>query len=199
MVKQIKHLFRSHQGRHFFSRWFRSVFEKANPSRTLSFLLLISVFFVMVLGPQALAYVEIAQADNVEVDKAVSVETATPTAFQWPVKDFSFSQYFSWHHWGADLQAQEGIPVFPIAEGTVIDASTNFLGYGNFVVVAHKNGQQSLYAHLSKISVKKNEEITKDTVLGEIGHTGWATGPHLHLEIHENGLPLNPLEVLPER
>ena len=69
--------------------------------------------------------------------------------------------------------------------------------YGNAILINHGSGFLSLYAHLSKILVKKDDIVTNQTVIGKIGATGRAFGDHLHLEIYENGKTINPLSVLP--
>ena len=57
--------------------------------------------------------------------------------------------------------------------------------------------EKTLYAHLSEINVTAGQQISRGQMIGKVGSTGWATGDHLHLEIHQNNSPLNPLEVLP--
>ena len=84
----------------------------------------------------------------------------------------------------------------PIMPGVVAYAGWDNSGYGNLVILEHQNNIQSYYAHLSNVEVKTGETVTMDTEVGKMGETGHATGPHLHLEIHQNGVPLNPLTVL---
>ncbi len=84
-----------------------------------------------------------------------------------------------------DLGAPIGTPVFASAEGTVI-VSKNYGwngGYGSYIVISHPNGTQTLYAHLSKNLVFEGYGVVKGQVIGEVGRTGKATGPHLHFEI----------------
>jgi murein DD-endopeptidase MepM/ murein hydrolase activator NlpD len=64
------------------------------------------------------------------------------------------------------------------------------------VVLTHKNGLDSYYAHLSKIEVSTGQTIEMNTEIGKMGATGHATGTHLHLEIHQNGASVNPLTIL---
>lgn len=195
----IKRVFRSYQGRHFLSRWIRKIFERRTARQALGLGLVLAVFSFTILTPQALAFVEIVEVSSVSPSKDVAVDTATELTFRQPLENFALSQGFSWYHWGIDLTAPEGTPIYPVAKGKVAEVATALLGYGNYVLIDHENGQRSLYAHLSKQEVKADDKVEKDTVLGRVGHTGWATGNHLHLEIYSGGLPLNPLEVLPER
>lgn len=166
--------------------------------RLIGFIILLSVFFLTVLTPQALAYVETAQAANIEPSSVPTDEAVTTTSFQWPLKNYGLSQNFSWRHWGLDLTATEGTEIYPVAKGKIVEVGWAILGYGNYIVIDHQNGQQSLYAHLSKVEVKNGETVGREKVIGLIGHTGFATGNHLHLEIYSKSLPLDPLEVLPE-
>ncbi len=197
MAKGLKKAFRSYQGRHFLSRWARKIFERQHVRQALGVGLVLLVFFLTILTPQALALVESTQAAAVPPLESSPVETTTEVTFRFPLENYAISQEFSWHHWGIDLTSGEGTPVFPIAKGKVVEVTSALLGYGNYILVDHENGQKSLYAHLSKQEVKVSDIVNKETVIGLVGHTGWATGNHVHLEIYQNGLPVNPLEVLP--
>lgn len=200
MVKnKLKRLFRSYGGRHFLSRWGRKFADRPFARQLLSLGLIITVFSSTVLSSQALAYVETKEIQNIDAGQNQPLETATTTTFQFPLKGFDISQNFSWHHWGVDLTAPEGTAVYPVTEGKVIEQGYAPLGYGNYLIIEHQAEQQSLYAHLARLEVKQGDRVQRETVLGLVGHTGWSTGDHLHLEIRQNGLPLNPLEVLPEK
>lgn len=98
-------------------------------------------------------------------------------------------------HKGVDFAAKEGDEVKAAAEGTVIFAGVQN-GYGNLVILQHANGMTTRYAHLSEIGVGIGETITKGSVLGKVGMTGNATGPHLHFEIRENDIPVDPQKYL---
>lgn len=198
-MKRFKKIFRSYQGRNFFSRWARKIFERASAQQILGLGLILTVFSLGVLAPQTLAYVEIVQVSSLSPSKDIPIETTTEPSFRYPLENFSFSQGFSWYHWGVDLTADEGSAVFPIAKGKILEIGTSAWGFGNYILVDHQNGQKSLYAHLLKQEAKTGDEVGKETIIGRVGHTGWATGNHLHLEIYSGGLPLNPLEVLPEK
>ena len=99
------------------------------------------------------------------------------------------------NHNGIDLAAQEGTPVYAIKDGDVAYAVSNDPTFGNYVVLSHDLGKQtSVYAHLSKIFVDQYSFVKKGTVIGLVGHTGMATGDHLHFEIRKGGKALNPRE-----
>lgn len=108
------------------------------------------------------------------------------------------SQSFSYYHPGVDIEKEFDDPVYPFLEGRVFETGFQGGGYGNYVLIDHKNGYFSLYAHLNKLLVKKDDEIVQETVIGTVGLTGYTTGSHLHFEIYENGYAVNPLAILPE-
>jgi murein DD-endopeptidase MepM/ murein hydrolase activator NlpD len=103
-------------------------------------------------------------------------------------------------HTGVDLAAGHGTPVYATADGIVAFASARG-GYGNLVEVRHPNGYSTRYAHLSRIApgMYENRPVRQGEVVGYVGATGLATGPHLHYEVHVNGRAVDPLRyVLPE-
>ena len=77
------------------------------------------------------------------------------------------------------------------AAGRVKEISYNKV-YGNYIILTHTDGRASLYGHLSKVYASLNETIKSGTIIGAVGSTGMSTGPHLHFEIHEQGIPKNP-------
>lgn len=99
------------------------------------------------------------------------------------------------HHDGIDISQPAGTPVKPISSGVVTFAG-NKGGYGMMVEVAHENGLTSRYAHLSSLAVQAGEQIGPEQIVGQVGQTGMATGPHLHLEILRQNTPIDPLTVL---
>lgn len=86
---------------------------------------------------------------------------------------------------GVDIASFYGAPIFAAAEGDVIISRMSGwnAGYGNYVVVKHDNGTQTLYAHLSKTLVSVGDHVTRGQQVGEMGNSGKATGTHLHFEI----------------
>jgi murein DD-endopeptidase MepM/ murein hydrolase activator NlpD len=98
-------------------------------------------------------------------------------------------------HAGLDIRAQHGAPVKSTADGKVIFAGTQS-GYGKLVIIDHGNQFQTFYAHLSEILVEEGQNVTADEIVGKVGATGRATGPHLHYEIRENQKTLNPKTYL---
>ncbi|MBL8511444.1 MAG: M23 family metallopeptidase, partial [Betaproteobacteria bacterium] len=98
-------------------------------------------------------------------------------------------------HTGIDFNAAPGTTVLSAAGG-VVSAAERHPEYGNMVDVDHDNGLSTRYAHLSRMTVKAGDVVLKGQKVGEIGQTGRATGPHLHFEVRENGVPLNPNRFL---
>ncbi|MGL6112721.1 MAG: M23 family metallopeptidase, partial [Rubrivivax sp.] len=97
-------------------------------------------------------------------------------------------------HRGVDYGAPAGTPVRSVGDG-VVEFSGWQNGYGNVVQVRHGNERSTLYAHLSRIDVRKGQGVEQGQRLGAVGATGWATGPHLHFEFHVNGQHVDPLHA----
>ncbi|MEM5948006.1 M23 family metallopeptidase [Spirochaetia bacterium 38H-sp] len=98
-------------------------------------------------------------------------------------------------HSGIDIASEKGTPVILPVYGRVMMAE-NRIVTGNTVVVCHAPGVYSLYYHLDKIFVKKEEEIVSGTVIGTVGTTGLSTGPHLHWEVRVAGVPVSPFSLI---
>ena len=98
-------------------------------------------------------------------------------------------------HTGTDMACPTGTPIFAAMSGTVSYTGVSSV-FGNYVIVSHPNGYQTLYAHMSKILVKKGQSVGQDTKLGLVGSTGYSTGPHLHFTVYKNGKIVDPMTVL---
>lgn len=98
-------------------------------------------------------------------------------------------------HRGLDYAAPTGTPAQSVGDGVVTFAGVQG-GYGNVVEVRHGNGHSTLYAHLSKIHVRKGQNVQKGQAIGAVGSTGWSTGPHLHFEFRVNGVHVDPQKVI---
>ncbi|MBK7140511.1 MAG: M23 family metallopeptidase [bacterium] len=123
----------------------------------------------------------------------------------WPAKGW-FSRGFGMHydpftgykqmHRGIDIAAQPGTPIIAPAKGKVIFAGWDSGGLGNLVVVEHGYGFVTRHGHMSKVLVKRGQEIARGDRIGLMGSTGYSTGSHLHYEIYRNGKALNPMEYI---
>jgi murein DD-endopeptidase MepM/ murein hydrolase activator NlpD len=130
--------------------------------------------------------------------------------FQWPTDYTYVSTYFGGStpfqpnggHGGLDLVNVSGTPIYAAADGTVTAVAemvTNghYYAYGRYVVIGHNARFSSLYAHFQSVAVSPGDEVKRGDVIGYMGATGWATGPHLHFEIWESDRRADPLLYLP--
>ena len=105
-------------------------------------------------------------------------------------------------HTGVDIAYNQGTPIMAADDGIVVAASSSVLngqlvGYGNYVILAHRNNFFSLYGHLLGYIVKAGDSVHQGQVIGYEGSTGNSTGPHVHFEYRYGGNPTNPLPYLP--
>ncbi len=98
-------------------------------------------------------------------------------------------------HTGIDMACPTGTPVYAAMSGKVVYAGWSNI-FGNYVIINHENGYQTLYGHLSKMCVKNGARVTHSTKIGLVGSTGYSTGPHLHLTVYKNGKLVDPQTVL---
>ena len=123
------------------------------------------------------------------------------TGYTWPARGTLTSGYgWRWGrmHRGIDIAAPTGTPIVAAAPGIVTYADWNSGGYGNLVEIQHPNGSLTIYAHNSKILVRKGQTVSQGELIAKMGSTGRSSGPHLHFEIHTkaNGA-VNPMAYLP--
>ena len=123
---------------------------------------------------------------------------AAPLAFSRITSGFSMRMHpilNTWkQHKGVDYGAPAGTPVRTVGDG-VVDFAGWQNGYGNVVIVQHSNDRSTVYAHLSRIDVRKGQHVDQGLCIGAVGMTGWATGPHLHFEVRVRGEQENPLTL----
>lgn len=119
--------------------------------------------------------------------------------FAWPAQGgyISSPMGYRWgrQHEGIDIARPSGFTIKSADNGVVVAAGWDGT-YGNRVIVDHKNGYKTTYAHLSSISVKVGDVVPQGSKLGIMGSTGRSTGTHLHFEVAKNGVTINPLSVL---
>ncbi len=96
-------------------------------------------------------------------------------------------------HWGMDFSAPRGTPVYATGDGVVVRADDRATGYGNHIEIDHGYGYTSLYAHLFKYNVKKNQKVRRGELIGFVGSTGRSEAPHCHYEVHKDGERINPI------
>lgn len=117
-------------------------------------------------------------------------------SFGWPASGVITQKYWN-RHKAIDIGAPKGSPVLAADSGYVIGVGRSDQGYGLHVVIDHRNGYQTLYAHLSVYYVEVGQSVKKGELIGTMGATGKATGPHLHFEIVYKGVRRNPFGYLP--
>jgi murein DD-endopeptidase MepM/ murein hydrolase activator NlpD len=100
-------------------------------------------------------------------------------------------------HKGIDYAAPTGTPIRTVGDGVVEFAGTQ-RGYGNVIEIKHRDGKSTLFAHLSRIDVKKGQNVEQGSLIGAVGSTGFSTGPHLHFEFRVDGEHRDPLTLVAE-
>jgi murein DD-endopeptidase MepM/ murein hydrolase activator NlpD len=116
--------------------------------------------------------------------------TGTETSTEFGVKRIMNEKKTSVHR-GMDFRGKKGTPVRAINDGTVVLTDDLFFG-GNTLVVDHGMGLYSIYMHLSRFNAEKGEKVSAEKVIGFIGSSGRATGPHLHMSVKLGGISVNP-------
>lgn len=141
-----------------------------------------------------------------------ALETASPVVnqggFTWPVPGFGrISSYFNdtegrrSMHGAIDIAGNLGKPIYGAnvvasGSGTVIKVTHSNAGYGNNIVIDHGNGMSTRYSHLSAIAVSNGQKVSRGQVIGQVGSTGFSTGPHLDFTFMVNGIKQNPLNYV---
>jgi murein DD-endopeptidase MepM/ murein hydrolase activator NlpD len=117
-------------------------------------------------------------------------------SFGWPVSGRITQKYWEGHR-AIDIGAPKGSPIYAADSGYVTYVGWSDLGYGYMLIIDHRNGFQTLYAHLSWYFPEVGQSVAKGELIGKVGSTGRSTGPHLHFEIIQNDVKRNPLGFLP--
>ena len=96
-------------------------------------------------------------------------------------------------HWGMDFSAKTGTPIYATGDGKISRADNRAVGFGNHVRIDHGFGYVSIYAHMSKIEVRRGNKVKRGDLIGYVGNTGRSVAPHLHYEIVKDGRKINPI------
>lgn len=132
--------------------------------------------------------------------KLAATPTVKPTngwvtsAFGWRDDPFTGKRTF---HYGIDIATHYGNPCMATADGVVVQLKSDKIG-GKTILISHKGGYTTVYCHLSKFLVKPGQRVKRGEIIGEVGKTGKALGPHVHYEVRVNGKPVNPFYYLLE-
>ena len=119
----------------------------------------------------------------------------------WPVKRVQKSYVSSYMgdgrgHKGMDIVAPKGTPIYAGYKGEVVFSGRDSSGYGNYIIIDHKNGYKTLYAHCSELFAKVGDIVATGEHIAAVGTTGYSTGNHLHFEVRKNGVPVNPARFI---
>ena len=178
------------------------------------FVLTASVFTTQAVSPAvAPEPAPIVQAalpeEKAPAPKSEQMQTAPPNTpiYIWPLEDVNaeVTEFYGWRenpavrqksfHAGVDFAADYGTNVLAVADGTVLDCSYD-AAYGYILTLAHKDGVQTQYAHLSEFLVKAGDAVRQGQIIAKTGGSGWTTGSHLHLGVLIDGEAVDPLEAL---
>jgi murein DD-endopeptidase MepM/ murein hydrolase activator NlpD len=196
LIEELKSLSNIRSGNRA-SRVIRLVLERINIKTFLGRNIAFVALTTSLLTPAGATFAQ-TQADKLpESNILASAENLTTDVVKrYPFDNARLNQPFTFFHPGIDLGGPLGTPVFPIENGVVEFEEYSSYGYGNTVIVNHRNGLRSRYAHLQKIEAKVGDEVTTKTEIGTLGSTGRSTGPHVHLETYVEGKTVNPQSVL---
>lgn len=123
-------------------------------------------------------------------------------SLRWPVSGVvtsPFGRRGSRMHDGIDIGAREGTPVHAAASGEIVYADSRLSGYGKLIIIRHGRDLFTAYGHNQRMLVRKGAKVRAGDVIGRVGHTGRASGPHLHFEVRQGSTPVNPLAYLPAK
>lgn len=168
--------------------------KKANPESDFSSLKIGQEIFVPGASPAASVYASRSSGSSESYSRS----------FRWPVVG-KINSPFGWRrhpitkrrsfHTGIDIKAGTGVLIRAAKAGRV--AYSGWMGgYGRVVVINHGNGYSTLYAHCSRLLVRKGTKVSSGKVIAKVGTSGRVTGPHLHFEVRKNNKAINPLRVL---
>jgi len=121
---------------------------------------------------------------------------STSVRFIWPTSSHRINQYFTYYHYGLDIDGDYSSPIYAAASGTVTTVQYLRYGYGYHVRIRHGDGTETLYGHASKIFVKPGQYVNQGQTIAMVGTTGRSTGTHLHFEIMIGGRKVNPLSYI---
>lgn len=142
------------------------------------------------------------EVDEID-EEQLKLLKAQVAKWRWPLTDVQvtsrFGQRGNEFHEGVDLRAKIGTPVYAVDGGKVIYSGSKIRGYGKMVVIRHDSGLSTVYAHNSKLLVKQGKKIKAGQKIAISGNTGRVRGAHVHFEVRQGVVALDPSELLPSR
>jgi murein DD-endopeptidase MepM/ murein hydrolase activator NlpD len=160
------------------------------------------VIHVPVMATKQLRPDEVQQKRDTAQAASRQVTVRVRGGLEWPVKEATVTSGFGarWgkSHKGVDLwnQDEAKAPILAAKGGLVLEAGANRSGYGRMVVLDHGDGLQTFYAHMRSIAVYPGQQVEVGEILGYMGRTGDSTGYHLHFEVRQDDVPINPMPYL---
>lgn len=166
---------------------------------------LVSLLDVNELATETLTEGQVLFIPGAGLDK-VTLKNAMGELFILPIAaKFTWSSPYGWRidpianvksfHSGTDMACPQGTPILASQSGKVSTVGFNRV-YGNYIILDHGNGYQTLYAHMYKTIAKKGQWVSQGTRIGLVGTTGYSTGPHLHFMVYKNGNRIDPMTIL---
>ncbi|MED4583810.1 M23 family metallopeptidase [Brevibacillus choshinensis] len=160
------------------------------------------VVYVPIIGDRPLQAEDLQQKRNTSQAASRQVIGRVRERMEWPVKGATITSGFGvrWGkaHKGVDLwnESEAKAPIYAAKSGVVVEAGAKRSGYGRMVVLDHGDGLQTFYAHMRSIIVAPGQSVGAGDMLGFMGQTGDSTGYHLHFEVRQDDVPINPLPYL---
>jgi murein DD-endopeptidase MepM/ murein hydrolase activator NlpD len=158
--------------------------------------------FALAVGQTVIVPNGVMPSSSGSIAPAIAVQI-TPNAgtvvasgqFVWPTQGV-ITQGFYWYHPGIDIANNQMPNILAADSGRIIAIGWDATGYGNRIIIDHGNSLQTLYAHMSAFYVTLGQTVNRGDLIGRMGSTGHSTGPHLHFEVHQTGIHLNPFNYL---
>lgn len=143
----------------------------------------------------------VSRAERERGGLATSIVQEAPDVWLLPLRGYQLSSPYGYrwgtNHNGIDLAAPHGTSIYAVHAGTVTHARWSG-GYGYLVIIEHPDGVETLYAHASELLVYEGQEVAAGEPVALVGNTGHSFGAHLHIEVHVDGIPQDPLVWLDE-
>lgn len=138
---------------------------------------------------------------TVGTKRVIAADKNGDAPMMWPVKRVERAYVSSYvgdgrGHKGMDIAAPAGTPIYAAEGGKVTYAGRDGSGYGNYIIIRHENGLETLYAHCKALYVKKGDSVAAGESIAAVGNTGRSTGNHLHFEVRKNGVFTNPANYI---
>lgn len=141
------------------------------------------------------------EPDTAREVPAETVTTIGKLGLHWPLRAVQITSQFgkrgSDFHEGIDLRAKDGTPVYAAQSGVVLYANSKIRGYGKMVLIKHAHGISTVYAHNSRLLVKKGDHVRLGQKIAISGRTGRSRGPHVHFEVRQGVAAIDPAQVMP--